>query len=169
MKKLILICLSTILISATLTFTALKVFATNNHKVTICHQVNTISIDEHALDGHFYNNGHTKPGHSGDHLGACVQPSPSPSVSPSASPSLSPSPSPSVSPSPSPSVSPEPSPSPSPSISPSPTPTPSYSPDPTLPPEKSDGLSSDPGATQAKVVPYSELHPEHGKPSQASK
>lgn len=96
-----------------------------------------------------------------------------PSQSPSPSPSDSPLPSPSVEPSPT--VSPEPSDSPLPSVSPSPsvepsqTPSPSYSPDPTLAPIKSDGLSSDPGATQPRIVHYSDEHPEHGKPSKANK
>lgn len=78
------------------------------------------------------------------------------------------------SPSPVASESPVPSPSPSlePSIEPSPSPTvnPDYHPDAPLAPEhdnRSDGLSSDPGAT--RPVPYSELHPEMGEPSKASK
>lgn len=51
----------------------------DNHKVTICHaagqagttKYETIEVDEHALKGHFDENGTPQAGHEQDYMGAC--------------------------------------------------------------------------------------------------
>jgi hypothetical protein len=156
----------------------------NTGKTTICHAAGqegtthfvTLDLDNNALYGHNGNAGHfnedgtPKAGHEDDYFGPCKgDASPSPSLEPSDEPSATPSASPSE-------KSPEPSQNPcfddecasphaSPSVSPSATPS-----EPALPPEhdnRSDGYSSDPGATQ--IHNWSDDHPEFGKPSMSGK
>lgn len=83
-----------------LTITMLMVFVfpavaggNDDDKVTICHAAGqagttkfvTITVDRNALKGHFDEKGTPLAGHEQDYMGACKDPSPSPSAKPSES------------------------------------------------------------------------------------
>lgn len=133
--------------------------ATRPEKVTICHAAGldgtlhfeTLELAYPAVygeGGHFNEGGTPQAGHEDDYLGACANPSPSPSASPS------PNPSPSPSGSPQPSQSPQPSESPLPSETPAPseTPVPSETPRPTLVPTPNPTPSPIPPAKEPEYV-----------------
>lgn len=166
---------SFILISGIFLVFSTKVQA--DHKVTICHATGSASnpytrivVDEHAIGGHFYNNGTPKSGHEDDLLLQgevnCPNPSPSPSPTPTPVASPTPTPTPRPTPSPTPAVSPSPTPSncwydwywhkwvcpnstPTPICSPHATPVASPSSTPEASPEGSPEASVDPSATPA--------------------